>query len=111
MSDETASTIIFVGAIFQLLACIIILFLGGAGFLIPIIFRGSIDLWILIPAFFFIGGIISLVFTILWLNWRHDPSAYRTALIITGLIGLIIGGFLPGLFVLIGGAIAGGNGA
>ncbi len=111
MSDETASTIIMVGAIFQLLASIIILFLGGAGFLIPIIFGGTIDLWILIPAFFFIGGIISLIFTILWLNWRHDPSAHKVALIITGFIALILGGFLPGLFVVIGGAIAGGNGA
>ena len=100
-----------VGAIFQLLASIIILFLGGAGFLIPIIFGGTIDLWILIPAFFFIGGIISLIFTILWLNWRHDPSAHKVALIITGFIALILGGFLPGLFVVIGGAIAGGNGA
>lgn len=111
MSDETASTLILVGAIFQLLASIIILFLGGAGFLLPIIFGGTIDLWILIPAFFFIGGIISLVFTILWLNWRHDPSAHKTALIITGILGLVLGGFLPGLFVIIGGAIAGGNGA
>jgi hypothetical protein len=111
MSDETASTLILVGAIFQLLASIIILFLGGAGFLIPIIFGATLDLWLLIPAFFFIGGIISLVFTILWLSWRHDPSANKTALIVTGILGLIFGGFLPGLFVLIGGAIAGGNGA
>ena len=100
-----------VGAIFQLLAAIIILFLAGAGFLIPIIFGGTLDLWIFIPAFFFVGGIISLFFIILWLRWRHDPSSNKTALIVTGIIGLVIGGFLPGIFVLIGGAIAGGNGA
>jgi len=111
MSDETASTLILVGAVFQLLASIIILFLGGAGFLIPIFFGGTIGLWIFVPAFFFIGGIISLIFIILWLNWRHDPSAHKAALIISGFIALIIGGFLPGVFVLIGGAIAGGNSA
>lgn len=111
MSEETASTLIMAGAIFQLLASIIILFLAGAGFFIPIIFRGTLGLWIFVPAFFFIGGIISLFFIILWLNWRHDPSAKRAALIITGFIALIIGGFLPAIFILIGGAIAGGNGA
>jgi len=111
MSDETASTIIMVGAIFQILASIIILFLGGAGFLIPIIFGGTIGLWILVPAFFFIGGIISLVFIIFWLFWRHEPSDHKAALIITGFIALIVGGFLPGIFVIVGGAIAGGNGA
>lgn len=111
MSDETASTLILAGAVFQLLAAIIILFLGGAGFLIPIIFGGSIDLWIFVPAFFFIGGIISLIFIILWLNWRHDPSSHKVAFIITGFIALVVGGFLPGIFVIIGGAIAGGNGA
>ncbi|MFX0078466.1 MAG: hypothetical protein ACFE8O_04440 [Candidatus Hermodarchaeota archaeon] len=111
MSDETASTIILVGAIFQILASIIILFLGGAGFLIPIIFGGTIGLWILVPAFFFTGGIISVVFTILWLSWRHEASDHKIALIITGFTALIVGGFLPGLFVVIGGAIAGGNGA
>jgi hypothetical protein len=111
MTDETATTLILVGSIFQLLASIIILFLGGAGFLIPIIFGGIIGLWIWVPAFFFVGGIISLIFIVLWLNWRHDPSAHKAALIITGFIALVVGGFLPGIFVIIGGAIAGGNGA
>lgn len=111
MSDETATTLIMAGSIFQLLASIIILFLGGAGFLIPIIFGGTIGLWIWVPAFFFIGGIISLIFIILWLNWRHDPSAHKGTLIITGFIALIIGGFLPGIFIIIGGAIASGNNA
>lgn len=111
MSDETASTLILVGAIFQLLASIALLFLGGAGFILPLIFGAYIDLWLLIPAFFFIGGIISLIFTILWFGWRHDPSANKTALIVTGILALIFGGVLPGLLVLIGGVIAGGESA
>ncbi|MFX1300347.1 MAG: hypothetical protein ACFFAL_00045 [Promethearchaeota archaeon] len=110
MSDETARTLIMAGAIFQILASIIILFLGGAGFLIPILFGGILGLWIFVAAFFFIGGIICLVFTVLWLFWRLYPSDHKIGLIITGFIALIVGGFLPGIFVIIGGAIASGNG-
>ena len=38
--------------------------------------------------------------------WRKDPSGKRTMLIITGILGLIFSGFLPGLLVLIGGFLA-----
>ena len=106
MSDETASPLILIGAILQILLSIALLALGGLGFILPLIFGASIDLWLLIPAFFFIGGIISLIFCILWLNWRNDPGANKTALIVTGILGLIFGGFLPGLLVLIGGITA-----
>ncbi len=111
MSDETAATLVLVGAILQLLISIAIMFLGGAGFIIPLLFGATLDFWLLFPAFFFVGGIISLIFTILWLSWRHDPGANKTALIVTGILALIFGGFLPGLLVLIGGAIAGGESA
>ena len=111
MSDETASTLVLVGAILQLLFSIALIGFGVFTFILPLIF-GIFDIWILIvPAFLFIGGIISLIFTILWFQWRHEPSAHRAALIITGILGLLFGGFLPGLFVLIGGAIAEGNSA
>ncbi|MFW9934960.1 MAG: hypothetical protein ACFFDU_05580 [Candidatus Thorarchaeota archaeon] len=111
MSDETASTLVFIGAIFQLLATIALMVVGGLGFILPIIFGAPLDFWLLIPAFFFIGGIISLIFAILWFSWRHEPSLNKTSLIITGVLALIFGGFLPGLLVLIGGAIAGGESA
>ncbi|MFX1582909.1 MAG: hypothetical protein ACFFCJ_11955 [Promethearchaeota archaeon] len=111
MSDETASTLILIGAILQLLIAILLMIVGGLGFILPLIFGAPLDLWLLIPAFFFIGAIISLIFAILWFGWRHDPGANKTALIITGILTLIFGGFLPGLLVLIGGAIAGGESA
>ncbi|MFX1317818.1 MAG: hypothetical protein ACFE9D_06220 [Promethearchaeota archaeon] len=111
MSDETASTLILVGAILQLLFSLALIGFGVVAFILPLLF-GYIDIWILIvPAFFFIGGIISLIFTILWFQWRHEPAAHKTALIITGILGLLFGGFLPGLLVLIGGAVAEGSSA
>ncbi len=106
MSDETASTLILIGAILQLLLSLILLILGGLGFILPLIFGAPPDIWLLIPAFFFIGGIVSIIFAILWFGWRQDPGANKTSLIITGVLGLIFGGFLPGLLVLIGGVIA-----
>lgn len=111
MSDETASTLVLIGAIFQLIAAIAFLLLGGAGFIIPLILGAGLDFWLLLPAFFFIGGIIGLIFAILWFGWRKDPSANKTALIITGILALIFGGVLPGLLVLIGGVVAGGDSA
>ena len=111
MSDETASTLILIGAILQLLISIMLMVLGGFGFIIPLLFGAPPDLWLAIPGFFFIGGIISLIFVFLWFSWRSDPGTNKTALIITGILGLIFGGFLPGLLVLIGGAIAGGESA
>lgn len=107
MSDETASTLILVGAILQIISSIALLILGGAGFILPLLFGAGLDFWLLIPAFFFVGGIISLIFAILWFGWRKDPGANKTALIITGILGLIFGGFIAGLLVLIAGAIAG----
>ncbi len=41
---------------------------------------------------------------ILWFRWRYDPSAHKTGLIVTGIFGLILTGFFPGLLVLIGAA-------
>lgn len=112
MSDETASTLILVGAIFQLIGAIFMLLGGVAVIIVAIIFGGYFDIWMLLgPAYFFIGGIVGLIFSILWLGWRKAPSANKTALIVTGILGLILAGFLPGLLVLIGGAIADGGGA
>jgi hypothetical protein len=112
MSDEsTAGTLVLVGAILQLIFSIVFLLIGGLGFLAMLFLFEVMDLfeilWIvLIPLILLIGGGISLIFTILWFNWRSHPSAHKTGLIVTGILGLIFGGFLAGLLVLIGGAIA-----
>lgn len=51
-------------------------------------------------------AVLSLVLAILWIIWRKEPSAHRTALIITGIVGLVLAGFLGGLLALIAGALA-----
>ncbi len=114
MSDEsTASSLVFAGAIIQLVFAIIFFVIAGfvAILLVPFLanplfapFGGSIIL--IVVGVLGILGIIDLFFAISWFNWRHEPSAHKTGLIVTGIIGLIFTGFIAGLLVLIGGAIA-----
>ena len=114
MSEEsTAITLILVGAIFQLIIAILLV-LGGLGssigtaigFLIGGISDPLDWIWVFIPGVpLLVFGILGLVFGISWLRWRHTPSEYKQNLILTGILALIFTGVLPGLLVLIGGAI------
>ncbi|MFX1575645.1 MAG: hypothetical protein ACFFCF_00575 [Promethearchaeota archaeon] len=109
MADEgTARTLVTIGAWLQLIfwligiAGIVLTFMMFLPFwdpLIMIVFLMAVAIYILITIF-------GIIFFILWFRWRHDPSAHKTGLIVTGILGLIFGGVLPGLLVLIGGAIA-----
>ncbi len=114
MSDETtATTLILIGAIFQIIIAIFLL-IGGAGSsigtVIGLILGGSSNpldwVWVFVPGVpLMVFGILGLLFGISWLRWRHTPSEYKQNLILTGIIALIFTGVLPGLLVLIGGAI------
>jgi hypothetical protein len=112
MGDEdTARTLVLVGAILQLIISILFLLLGALAFFAMILFIGFEPdiIWLLaLPLFLLIGGGVSLIFTLLWFSWRSHPAAHKSGLIVTGILGMIFGGFLPGLLVLIGGAIAPG---
>ncbi|MFX1300927.1 MAG: zinc ribbon domain-containing protein [Promethearchaeota archaeon] len=121
MADEgTSSTLVIVAAVFQLI--LLFVFAGLAG-----LFAFALPLLLLLPlsaippgftlaelvfasqvlfGYLAIAASLSLFFTIFWLMWRSQPSQHRVGLIITGIIGLVLTGFLPGLLALIGGAIA-----
>jgi hypothetical protein len=114
MSDEsTVTTLVLIGAIFQIIIGILLL-LGGAGSsigtAIDFIFWGvssPLDwLWVLVPGVpLMVFGILGLVFGLNWLRWRHTPMDYKQKLILTGVLALIFTGVIPGLLVLIAGAI------
>jgi len=114
MGDEgTASSLIYAGAIIQLI--FVVIFFGLAGFIFALLAPFMFDpfiaeyFWIItlsISLVFIILGIIDLIFVLLWFNWRHEPGQHKVGLIVTGIIGLLFTGFIPGLLVLIGGAIA-----
>jgi hypothetical protein len=114
MSDETTvTTLIFIGAICQIIIAVLFL-LGGIGSSIGtavgFIFGGFSDpfdlIWVFIPGVpMIVFGILGLLFGTYWLRWRHTPAEYKQKLIMTGIIALIFTGVVPGLLTLIGGAI------
>ncbi len=114
MSDETtATTLIFVGAIFQIIIAILLL-IGGAGSsigtVIGFLLGGISDptdwVWVFIPGVpLMVFGILALLFGMSWVRWRETPTEYKQKLILTGILALIFTGVIPGLLVVIAGAI------
>jgi len=111
MADEgTAKTLVTIGAWLALIFFLV--GLGGIAVLavmfLPLI--GDIFLWLLtfgvLIGVFVVFSIFTIIFFMLWFSWKNDPSAHKTGLIVTGIFGLFLAYGLPGLLVLIGGAIA-----
>ncbi|MFX1565273.1 MAG: hypothetical protein ACFFCH_04720 [Promethearchaeota archaeon] len=112
MADEgTARTLVSIGAWLAFIFWLIgIIALAALAVLFLPFFMGDILLWLFafgtIMIIVLVFSIFTIIFFILWFRWRHDPSAHKTGLIITGIFGLFLAYGLPGLLVLIGGAIA-----
>jgi hypothetical protein len=109
MADEgTARTLVSIGAWLQFIFWLIGIAAIVFTFIIFLPFWDPLFLmfFLMSIAFYLLITIFGIIFFILWFRWRHDPGAHKTGLIITGILGLLFGGFLPGLLVLIGGAIA-----
>ena len=104
MADEgTARTLTTIAAWLQL-----IFFLVGLGFIafMFILFPDPL-LFLIVAGIYVVFSIFGIIFFILWFQWKNDPSAHKTGLIVTGILGLFLAfGWLPGLLVLIAGIIA-----
>ncbi len=112
MGDEdTARTLILVAAILQIFVILgfgglaIFFFVGNALIYsfdptLPILTFG----WTMVALFLFLTT-ASFFLMIVWFVWRSQPSQHRTALIITGILGLLTS-VLPGILVIVAGAIA-----
>lgn len=120
MADEgTSKTLVLIAAVLQL----IFFFVLGAmtallaftlavlptippselppGFPVADLMNVMMDMVIL----FGVMTVFAIIFAIIWFMWRSDPSQHKVGLIITGILGLLFSGFIPGLLVLIAGAI------
>ncbi|MHA2406432.1 MAG: hypothetical protein ACXADB_07480 [Candidatus Hermodarchaeia archaeon] len=113
LDESTAPTLILIGAIFQLILAVLLV-LGGLassistaiGFLLGGISDPLDWMWVFVPGIpLIVFGVLGFVFGISWYKWRHTPLEYKQNLILTGILALIFTGVLPGLLVLIGGAI------
>jgi len=111
MADEkTASTLVLVAAILQLITMIFWFFSVYTSFmgylLLEMLFPGAGLMMLVFVIYYAIGGILGLIFLILWFRWRSAPGAHRNGLIVTGILALILSGFLGGLLALIAGFLA-----
>lgn len=113
MADEgTAKTLVLIAAILQLIFVIygaysIVTSLG----LIMLLLSDPLGIlifmmvgWIYI--YYIIWIIFGVIFMLLWFLWRGNPSGHKTALIVTGILGMFLAGFLGGLLALIAGILA-----
>lgn len=110
---NTASTLVFVAAILQIIISILSMVTGVFSTLMFLSFMlDPLIIAIIGPMLFFslvfnvVMGVVGIIFSLLWLKWRHYPNEHKTGLIVSGILGLLFGGFIPGLLALIGGAIA-----
>jgi hypothetical protein len=113
MADEgTAQTLVNVGAYLQLIFFIVFLIMGIWNLYTllplmadPLFFMIFGILFFMVAGIYLVFGIFGLIWTILWWRWRHDIPGHKTGLLVTGILGLILAGGLPGLLVLIGAII------
>ncbi|MDO8122853.1 MAG: zinc ribbon domain-containing protein [Candidatus Hermodarchaeota archaeon] len=114
MGDEnTASTLVLVAAILQLILSLFSM-VGGtftALMLLPFMFDPFMMMvmgWLILLTVILniVIGVVGIIFSIIWFSWRHSPSEHKTGLIATGILGLLLAGIIPGLLALIGGVTA-----
>ncbi|MFX1510769.1 MAG: hypothetical protein ACFFBR_10750, partial [Promethearchaeota archaeon] len=122
MADEgTSSTLVLVAAVLQLIFFFVLAGLTGLFALVlaalpsippSMLPPGSpplaefIAVMASIAVLFVVMTAFALIFTILWFMWRSSPSQHKVGLIISGIIALLFSGILPGILVIIAGAIA-----
>ncbi|MFX1318369.1 MAG: hypothetical protein ACFE9D_08505 [Promethearchaeota archaeon] len=112
VEEGTIRAFVLVGTILQFLMIVYYLYLilFWIPRLLPLIIPPGYE-WlinILMPIYYGIFAvfiIIGFILAIIWLFWRSDPLPHRTGLIITGILGLLFAGFIPGIIVLVAGAI------
>ncbi|MFX1300600.1 MAG: hypothetical protein ACFFAL_09370 [Promethearchaeota archaeon] len=109
-SNETASTLTLVGAIFNLLAAFGFLTILAISIIPVLMVVPELFVWVLfgIGIFLIPATIIGLIFGFIPLMWRQEPQEHKVGLIIIGVFSLAS---IGGLFLIIAGAIAETEGA
>jgi hypothetical protein len=122
MADEgTSSTLVLIAAVLQLIFFFVLVVLTAFfAFLLAVVPTippsylppGSLPIaefmtvMLRVTILFVVMTVIALIFSILWFLWRSVPGQHKIGLIITGVIALILAGVIPGILVIVGGAIA-----
>ena len=117
MKTETAQRILWFAIIFIVLTIILTVF-GGIGVLLAfsIIDLGSFitdptvlaliqDYPLLIPIVIWILAGLQIIYLAIIYTWRKEPLRHRTGFTVVGILNLLMGFSLPGLFILLPGLL------
>jgi hypothetical protein len=114
---ETAQRTLWFAMVFIVLTIIATIFAGiGSALAIAFIDLGSFitDATVLmfieayplfIPAIIFGLAFLQIIYLAIIYIWRKDPMAHRTGFTIIGILNLLIGFSLPGLFIILPGLL------
>ena len=117
MRTENAQRILWFAIIFIILTIIATIGAGiGAALAIAFVDLGSfitdpsvlafIELYpFAIPIVIFIFAGLEIIYLLIIYMWRKDPMAHRTGLTIVGILNLLMGFSLPGLFIILPGLL------
>jgi hypothetical protein len=117
MKVETAQRILWFAMIFIILTIIATIAAGfGAILAIAFIDLGSfitdptivtfIETYpLLIPIVIWIFAVLEIIYLLVIYMWRNDPMAHRTGLTIVGILNLLVGFSLVGLFIILPGLL------
>jgi len=117
MKTETAQRILWFAIIFIVLA-IIVTISAGIGILLaftmidlgsfitdPTILAFIQDYPLLIPIVVWILAGLQIIYLAIIYTWRKNPLRHRTGFTIVGILNLLMGFSLPGLFILLPGLL------
>lgn len=60
---------------------------------------------LLVPAMIFALAIVEIIYLAIIYTWRKDPLRHRTGFTILGILNLLMGFSLPGLFIILPGLL------
>ena len=117
MKTETAQRILWFAIIFVVLTIVLTIF-AGIGFVLaftmidlgsfitdPTVLAFIQDYPLLIPIVIWVLAGLQIIYLAIIYTWRKKPLQHRTGFTIVGILNLLMGFSLPGLFILLPGLL------
>ena len=117
MKIETAQRILWFAMLFIVLAIVVTIFAGigivlafsmidlGSFITDPTVLAFIEDYPLLIPIVIWILAGLQIIYLAIIYTWRKNPLQHRTGFTIVGILNLLMGFSLPGLFILLPGLL------
>ena len=117
MRTDTAQRILWYALVFIALTIVLFVFAGiGIALAFTYIDIGSfitdptalafIEAYpLLIPIVVWSLAVLGIIYFAIIYSWRKNPMAHRTGLTIVGILNLLVGAIIPGLFIILPGLL------